>query len=90
MGDTTSLYLLETYELYRHSGNLSFVQSQWDSAKKALGWMIGNANTDDKKIPSVVGLPQKLSTTYDHFGFHGRRTVAYRLRNRSIATGILN
>ena len=70
MGDTTSLYLLEMYELLRHNGNKTFIQSQWSSAKRAVGWMIGNAN-------STYGLPQKLSTTYDHFGFHTHTTVAY-------------
>ena len=68
MGDTTSLYLLEMYELFRHNGNLSFVKSQWDSAKKATAWMIGNAMGDDKGKPSVVGLPQRLSTTCECTG----------------------
>jgi hypothetical protein len=26
MGDTTSLYLLEMYEIYRHNGNKSFIE----------------------------------------------------------------
>jgi len=72
MGDTTSLYLLEMYEIYRHNGNKTFIASQWNSAQRATAWMISNAMGND-----TYGLPQKLSTTYDHFGFSKRRTVAY-------------
>lgn len=70
MGDTTSLYLLEMYELLRHNGNKTFIQEQWPSAKRAVDWMIGNAN-------ATYGLPQRLATTYDHFGFHTHTTVTY-------------
>eukprot|EP00912_Choanoflagellata_sp_UC4_P002296 UC4_evm1s1444 len=69
MGDTTSLYLLEMYEILLHSGNLSFIKNQWNSAKRAIDWMILNAGD--------LGLPQKLATTYDHFGFYRRTTVVY-------------
>ena len=102
MGDTTSLYLLEMYEIYRHNGNKTFIESQWASAKRAVSWMIGNAqsiksNESSFGLPQVClpaclpaclpvclsvclssfGLPQKLATTYDHFGFHTHNTVAY-------------
>jgi uncharacterized protein (DUF608 family) len=76
MGDTTSLYLLEMYEIYRHNGNKTFIEHQWDSAKRAVSWMIGNAQSI-KSNESSFGLPQKLATTYDHFGFHTHNTVAY-------------
>lgn len=72
MGDTTSLYLLELFEIWKHTGNLTYVESKWVSAQKAAGWMIANAEGDDG-----FGLPQKLATTYDHFGFHTRKTVVY-------------
>jgi len=71
MGDTTSLYLVEMYELYRNTGNRSLVASRWPSAKRATAWMIGNA------MRSGHGLPQFLSNTYDHFGFEHRRFAAY-------------
>ena len=76
MGDTTSLYLLEMYEIYRHNGNRSFIAGQWDSAKRATAWMIKNAQTL-KSNESSYGLPYHLSTTYDHFGFSTHNTVAY-------------
>ena len=43
-------------------------RSKWESAKRAAGWMISNAN-------NTYGLPQKLATTYDHFGFRSLATV---------------
>jgi hypothetical protein len=72
MGDTTSLYLLEIYEIWRHTGNLSYVQSKWNSTKRAAAWMVTNAEGADG-----FGLPQKLQTTYDHFGFQNRKTAVY-------------
>lgn len=71
MGDTTSLYLLELYEIYRHSGNASFLRAHWGAARNASAWMIANA------AKGGVGLPQYLQTTYDHFGFDRRQVVAY-------------
>ena len=38
--------------------------------------MIENAK-DISSNESSYGLPQKLATTYDHFGFHTHDTVAY-------------
>ena len=38
--------------------------------------MIGNAQSI-KTNESSYGLPQRLATTYDHFGFHTHNTVAY-------------
>lgn len=72
MGDTTSLYVLELYEIYRHTGNTSFIVVKWPSAQRAVHWMIANAMGND-----TYGLPQRLQTTYDHFGFDTRRTVVY-------------
>ena len=34
MGDTTSLYLIEMFEIYRHTGNRSRVALQWASARR--------------------------------------------------------
>lgn len=69
MGDTTTLYLLELYEILLHTGNQSYVKSKWASAKNATAWMISNAGN--------FTLPQYLQTTYDHFGFNSRKTVVY-------------
>eukprot|EP00038_Savillea_parva_P009621 m.184763 g.184763 ORF g.184763 m.184763 type:complete len:1027 (+) comp16225_c0_seq1:84-3164(+) len=69
MGDTTTLYLLEMWEILLHTGNTSYVKSKWASAKNATAWMIGNAGN--------FSLPQYLQTTYDHFGFNRRQTVVY-------------
>jgi len=73
MGDTTSLYLLELYEIMRNSGNVSYVASKWKSATRAVEWMIKNAGVG----PGSFGLPQRLWNTYDHFGFETHKTNAY-------------
>merc|ERR1712060_400240 len=52
-----------------HTGNKSFASSKWGSAKRALNWMITNAGS--------FGLPQKVTTTYDHFHWENYQTVVY-------------
>eukprot|EP00656_Telonema_subtile_P019767 TRINITY_DN20977_c0_g1_i1.p1 TRINITY_DN20977_c0_g1~~TRINITY_DN20977_c0_g1_i1.p1 ORF type:complete len:1000 (+),score=124.94 TRINITY_DN20977_c0_g1_i1:180-3179(+) len=69
MGDTTSLFVLEMYEIVMHSGNTSYLQARWGSVKRAAAWMVQNAAT--------LGLPRLVETTYDHFGFGKRQAVAY-------------
>ena len=71
MGDTTTLFVLELYEILQHTGDLPFVKKMWPSAKKALDWCMSNANKGG------YGLPQYLTTTYDHFGFERHQAVAY-------------
>ena len=38
MGDTSTLFVLELYELYRNTGNTSFMTSVWPGAVKAIHW----------------------------------------------------
>ena len=73
MADTTSLVLLELYELWLHGAASTVVVAElWPSAVRALAWCVSNANGTDG-----YALPQHLTNTYDHFGFERRRTVAY-------------
>lgn len=72
MGDTTTLFVLELYEILLETGNMTFVQSMWPSAKRAIEWCMKNANGDD-----MYGLPQYLTTTYDHFQFERHQAVTY-------------
>jgi len=69
--DTTSLFIVELYEILTHTGDMDFVTKMWPSARRALAWCMGNANQGG------YGLPQYLSTTYDHFGFKNHRAVVY-------------
>ena len=71
MGDTTSLFVLELYELWRHTGDEAFVKPLYPSVQRAVAWMIANSAQGD------YNLPQRLQTTYDHFGFDRQRAVVY-------------
>ena len=93
MGDTTSLYLLELYELWRNTGDGSLALAQWSSVQQAVKWMIENALGSDN-----YGLPQKVTTTYDHFGWQNSRSVVYNAHiyltclqaARAMAVGLAN
>lgn len=74
MGDTTSIFILELFELWRNTGSIELARRLWPSVQRALNWMIDNAMGSDG-----FGLPQYLETTYDHFSWHKRRAVAYML-----------
>lgn len=65
MGDTTTLWAVELYEMFRHTGDILLVQQLWPTAVRALAWAIGNAGAQ--------GIPQFLVCTYDHFGFENKK-----------------
>ena len=77
MGDTTSIYVLEVYEMYMHTGNKTWVSETWPAVKKAIDWCISNANAPAPNATEPYGLPQKITTTYDHFGFERHQSVTY-------------
>ena len=92
MGDTTSLYVLEAYELYRHTGNATRLRARWPAVRKAIEWCMRNANevrhgqrgeggggdsVEGQSEEPPFGLPQYLTNTYDHFHFERHRAVAY-------------
>jgi len=43
MGDTTTLYIIEAYEIYRETNDAAFVTESWSSIKRAIAWMVENA-----------------------------------------------
>jgi hypothetical protein len=69
MGDTTTLFVVEVAEVWHHTGDGAALRARWPAVARALGWLLANAN--------ATGLPHRLETTYDHFGFGSRDTVAY-------------
>ena len=75
MGDTTSLFVLEVFELWRQGADTAataaLLQSLYPSVRKAVQWMVANAAKDG------YNLPQYLTTTYDHFGWERQRGVVY-------------
>ena len=77
MGDTTTLFVLEVYEIFMHMGNATFVEKLWPSVKKAIGWCINNANQPVESDGEPYGLPQKITTTYDHFGWEHQQVCSW-------------
>ena len=69
MGDTTTLYVVEVAEWWHLAGDTAELVGKWPSVQRAVTWLLGNA--------ASTGLPRYLQTTYDHFGFDKRETVAY-------------
>ena len=69
MGDTTSLFVVEVVEWWHLSGDTIELERRWPSVARAVAWMIRNTGAS--------ALPRILETTYDHFGFGARETVAY-------------
>ena len=58
MGDTTTLWIVELLELYRHTGDESLLADLWPTAARALAWAVNNS-------AGAGGLPFELYCTYD-------------------------
>ena len=61
MGDTTTLYLLEMYELYRYTGDKSFLHEQWGAAQNATQWIIKNAMVPFQPLGPILFGPTSSS-----------------------------
>jgi len=57
MADTTTIWLLELLELYRHTGDVSMLAELYPTAVGAVKWQIGASKQ--------LGLPYGLVCTYD-------------------------
>ena len=72
---------LKVYEHFMHTGNRTMMQSLWPSVKKAIEWCIENANKGDPlSNGDPYGLPQRITTTYDHFRWENYRAVICTLK----------
>lgn len=69
MGDTTTLWIVELYELWRNMGDVSLLTDLWPVAVHALNWTITNS--------AEIGLPWKLYSTYDILWLDGYNTTSY-------------
>jgi len=69
MADTTTLWLVELYEMYINTGNLSLVQAYWPTAQRAVAWQIGACQQ--------IGLPWHLVSTYDIIDFQQYNASAF-------------
>ena len=59
MGDVSSLFILEIWQLYAWSNDLAFVRELWTNISAAARWQIS---------VSPTGLPEHLVNTYDLLG----------------------
>jgi hypothetical protein len=76
MGDTTTIFIIEVFEFWKQSADpdasLKLVKDLWSPhMQNAVNWTIANA------AEGSFGLPQKLTTTYDHFGWEKKHSVVY-------------
>ena len=69
MGDTSSVFVLELLELWRHLGDEALLAELWPSAVRATQWMASNA--------AVLGLPLHLVCTYDMLGIESHNVTTY-------------
>ena len=59
MGDVTTLFIAEIWELYAWTGDLAFARDMYPHVQAGLAWQLGR---------SPAGLPEHLVSTYDIVG----------------------
>jgi uncharacterized protein (DUF608 family) len=69
MADVTSSFLLESYELYLWTGNLTFLQQYYPTIQAAADWQIG--------IAKKYGLPSYIIDTYDILGLNAYELATF-------------
>ena len=71
MADTTTLWIMEQYEYYINTNKTAYLASNYNTIKRALGWIMANANINKQ------GLPYKLVCTYDIIAFDQYNTTTF-------------
>lgn len=69
MGDTTTLWIVELYEMWRNTADDALLAELWPTAARALNWTVTNA--------LEIGLPWKLYCSYDIIWLDGYNTTSY-------------
>ena len=69
MGDTTTLWVVELFELWKNQGDDSLLNQLWPTARRAVYWAIENAEE--------IGLPYHLECTYDIIAMSGYNTTTF-------------
>ena len=69
MADTSSIFVLELLELWRHLADDALLVELWPSAARATAWMASNAQ--------ALGLPLHLVSTYDMLGIEVHNVTTY-------------
>eukprot|EP00048_Salpingoeca_helianthica_P016203 m.230998 g.230998 ORF g.230998 m.230998 type:complete len:1044 (-) comp18208_c0_seq1:66-3197(-) len=71
MGDTTSLWVVEQWELFSNTNDTAYLLQHMSIIRNAVRWMISNANTHNQ------GLPWRLVCTYDIIDFDQYNTTTF-------------
>lgn len=58
MGDVTTVFITETYQIYQWTNNSQFLKEMWPHVVRGVNWMV-DAGTNR------TGLPYRLQCTYD-------------------------
>ena len=61
MGDATSIFILETLQVWRQTADLSWLASVWPAIIKAVDWEVGRSS-----MVKGLDLPTEVCTTYDY------------------------
>eukprot|EP01116_Phalansterium_solitarium_P010681 TRINITY_DN2576_c0_g2_i1.p1 TRINITY_DN2576_c0_g2~~TRINITY_DN2576_c0_g2_i1.p1 ORF type:complete len:1038 (+),score=373.87 TRINITY_DN2576_c0_g2_i1:144-3257(+) len=69
MGDTTTIWLLELLEVWRHTNNTQRLADAWPAAIRAIKWQAG--------VSAEYGLPSHLVCTYDILAFEQYNTTTF-------------
>ena len=69
MADTTTLWVVELFEIWRATGDEALLTDLYPTATRALTWLMNNS--------APLGLPEKLYSTYDILWLDSYNTTAY-------------
>ena len=68
MGDVTSVFVIQLYELYEGTADRALLSELFPAAARGARWAMRNADNG-------TGLPQGLQCTYDQYGFQVRPSL---------------
>ena len=75
MGDVTSVFVIQLYELYEGTADRALLSELFPAAARGARWAMRNADNG-------TGLPQGLQCTYDQYGFQVRPSLKNGNRRR--------
>jgi non-lysosomal glucosylceramidase len=69
MGDVTTIFIIQTFELYRWTNDLTFLENMYPHVLKGIEWQLN--------VSSNFGLPEHLQCTYDIPKLHEYPTTTF-------------
>eukprot|EP01121_Diplochlamys_sp_Union-15-3_P001413 TRINITY_DN11225_c0_g1_i1.p1 TRINITY_DN11225_c0_g1~~TRINITY_DN11225_c0_g1_i1.p1 ORF type:complete len:429 (-),score=64.03 TRINITY_DN11225_c0_g1_i1:2-1288(-) len=69
MGDVTSAFIIEAYQIYEWTGDTAFLNQIWPQIKNAISWQIN--------ISKKYGLPSYMTCTYDILSMEQYELMAF-------------